>query len=238
MKKLSLLVSGLALSTLALAQKPSAEVPMSLEGQIGWNSSTLSFANVTGANINTNIATGGLRYRYFVSDNIAARVSLGVSNTKTTDNYYENEGDNSGDAGTFETKLGLLNIGIGGEYHFDGTDKLSPYVGADINIASGKYTEDGSHADNVSWVAANYTEAYEAKASGFGLNLVAGTDYYFAENFYAGLELGLGWNSYTVKEDVRTITVGTTTSTTTGNESKSSSIGNNVVGTFRLGWRF
>lgn len=239
MKKLSLLVSGLVLSTAVLAQKPAAaDAAMSLEGQFGWAASTLSFSNQTPSNVDATLGTAGLRFRYFVSDNLAVRVSLGMANRSTMKNSFENEMDNTGDAGTFETKSSLTNIGVGAEYHFAGTDRLSPYGGLDINIASGKYTETGTHADNIGWVAADYSESFEGKSSGFGVNLVAGTDYYFAENFYTGLELGLGWNKVSVTGSTSTNTTGTITNTTKGNDQSWSTFGNNVVGTFRLGWRF
>ena len=240
MKKLSLLVGGLVLSASVMAQKPAAaaDAPMSIEGVIGWSASTLSFNNNSASNLNGLIVTPGLRFRYFLQDNIAVRVSLGMNNASETQDYYQNEGDNTGDAGTFETKSSTLNLGIGAEYHFAGTEKLSPYAGLDINIGSGKYTETGTHATNGGWVATDYSEAYEGKASAFGINLVAGTDYYFAENFYMGLELGLGFNTLNIKADESSSTSGTVTVTTKGNDFKTSAFGNNVVGTFRLGWRF
>lgn len=225
MKKLSLLVGGLVLTTAAMAQKPDASVPSTLEGQLGWNASTLSFN------------APSIRYRYFLQDNIAVRVTLGIANSSTTDNYFENEQDNSGASGTYETKTGGLNAAIGAEYHFGGTDRLSPYAGLDIMFGSGKMTTDGTNSDGTSYMA-SYSESSEAKTGMFGVNLVAGTDYYFAENFYIGLEMGLGWQSITQKEGESSQTISGTTTTFKSNESKSSSFGNNVIGTFRLGWRF
>lgn len=225
MKKLAILVGAIALTGSTFAQKPS-DAPMSLEGQLGFNASTMTFN------------APSLRFRYFVTENIAGRLTLGMNNSSTLDNFYENEADNTGGAGTFETKTSMLNIGIGGEYHFAGTDRLSPYAGLDILIGSGGYTETGEQADATSWVATDYKETYTGKGSMFGVNLVAGTDYYFAENFYLGLELGLGFSSTTVKADEQTFTVGTTTTTISGNDAKSSSFGNNFISQFRLGWRF
>ena len=225
MKKLSLLVGGLALSTLALAQKPSADVPFSLEGQLGWNASTLSFQ------------APSLRFRYFLQDNLAIRATISVDNEKTVDNYFENEQDNAGATGEYTTKSGAWGLALGAEYHFDGTDKLSPYVGLDIKFGGGSTAEDGTNSDGTSYVA-DYTYTEEYKGSMIGVNLVAGTDYYFAENFYVGLELGLGWNSWTDKEGSWTETSGGTTLTGKSNEGKYSEMGNNVVGQFRLGWRF
>jgi outer membrane protein W len=225
MKKLSLLVGGLILTGATFAQKPDASVPSTLEGQLGWNASTLSFN------------APSIRYRYFLQDNIAVRVTLGISNSSTTDNYFANEQDNTGETGTYETKNNDLNAAIGAEYHFGGTDRLSPYAGIDIMFGSGKVTADGTNSDGSTYLA-SYSEASEAKTSMFGVNLVAGTDYYFAENFYMGLELGLGWSSNTQKEGESSFTSGGLTVTTKSNESKSSSFGNNAIGTFRLGWRF
>src|SRR3989338_362162 len=175
MKKLSLLVGGLILSTAVMAQKPDASVHNTLEGLINWNASTLSFTSPS------------IRYRYFVQDNIAVRVTLGVHNSSSTDNF---------------TEFG-----------------------------------DGTNSDGATFIDA-YTESSEAKTSMFGVNLVAGTDYYFAENFYLGLELGLGWTSMTWKEGEATTTFGGTTTTSVTPEAKASDLNTGAVGSFRLGWRF
>ncbi|MDH4471881.1 MAG: outer membrane beta-barrel protein [Fluviicola sp.] len=224
MKKLSLLVGGLILSTAVMAQKPDASVHNTLEGLINWNTSSLSFT------------APSLRYRYFVQDNIAVRVTLGLDNNSTTDNFFEN-GDGTGATGSYESKSNFLNFGIGAEYHFGGTDRLSPYAGLEIMLGSGKNTDDGANSDGTSYVA-DYTETSEAKASMFGVNVVAGADYYFAENFYMGLELGLAWSSFTDKEGETSVTTGGTTFKTVTAEQKSSFLSTGAVGTFRLGWRF
>lgn len=245
MKKLSLLVGGLVLSTVVLAQKPTESAPMSLEGNVA-GLANFGFMNASATNLNgtTNggttpsIVAPGLRFRYFATENIAVRLSVGLSSNKTTSNFYETEIDNSGQAGTFVTKTGTTTIGIGGEYHFAGTEKLSPYAGLDINFGMGKFTTEGEQSDGASWIAPDYSERSEQKTAGFGVGLVAGADYYFVENFYFGVELGLGFNSYTMKEGVSSTTVGGVTTEVTGNEMKQSGLSNNVMGMFRLGWRF
>lgn len=247
MKKLSLLLGGVILSTAVMAQKPTEGAPMSLEGNVS-GIATFGFMNNSAANLNGTssatvapIVTPGLRFRYFATENIAVRVSLGFSSNKTTSNFYENEADNSGGAGTFMRKQGTTTIGIGGEYHFKGTEKLSPYAGLDINFGMSKIATEGEQGNNtLGWVAADYAEKSEQKAAGFGVGLVFGTDYYFAENFYLGVELGLGFNSYTAKEGTISTTVAGVTTETKGNEVKQSGFGNNANfgGMFRLGWRF
>jgi outer membrane protein W len=226
MKKLAILVGALVLTGSTFAQKATTDNPFSLEGQLSFNSSTLSFQ------------APSLRFRYFVADNIAARLTLGMNNMTSVDNYFENEDTNTGGTGTWTEKSSMMNIGIGGEYHFSGTDKLSPYAGLDILIGSGSYTESGEAATDGAWIANDYKYSYEGKMSGFGVNLVAGADYYFAENFYFGMELGLGFMSTTVRGYEESETLGNVTVSDKGNDMKMSGFGNNFVGNFRLGWRF
>lgn len=247
MKKLSLLLGGVILSTAVMAQKPTEGAPMSLEGNVT-GLATFGFMNNQPSNLNPTTNSGaaksivapGLRFRYFATENIAVRVSLGFSSTKRTDNWYENEIDNSGGAGTFVSKEGTTTIGIGGEYHFKGTEKLSPYAGLDINFGMSAIRTEGDQADATGWIAPDYSSESEQKAAGFGVGLVFGTDYYFAENFYLGVELGLGFNSYTAKEGTASTTVAGVTTEFKGNEAKESGFSNNANfgGMFRLGWRF
>lgn len=230
MKKLSLLIGGLILTGAVMAQKPVDTAPMSLEGQLGWNASTLSFNSPS------------LRFRYFVQNNIAGRVTVGVSNTKQTDNFYELP-DFSGETGEFITKSNNWTVSIGGEYHFEGTEKLSPYAGLDIIFGGGKETTEATNAtaseDDGGVYTPDFSATTERPRSVFGVNLVAGMDYYFVENFYLGLEVGFGFSQTTVKEGTFESTVGgTTTSGSLNSENKNTTLGNNVIGTFRLGWRF
>lgn len=226
MNKLTLLVGGLMLSTLALAQKPSADNPFSVEGQLGYSAATFNFQAPT------------VRVRYFLQDNLAARVTLGINNTKTTDVVYENA-DFSGGTGEVVNGSSNWQVGLGAEYHFEGTDRLSPYVGADILIGGGKTTGEGTNVDGSDNYSKGDSYTVSNPTSGMGLNLVAGTDYYFADNFYLGFELGLGFFSTKVKEGEYSSTVGgTTVSGKTNAESKGTAIVNNSIGLFRLGWRF
>jgi outer membrane protein W len=225
MKRLAILVGAIALTGSTFAQKATAETPFSLEGQIGFDASTLSFD------------APAIRFRYFVKDNIAARVTFGISNLSETFNYFENEEANTGGSGTEINKVGGWAASIGGEYHFTGTDRLSPYGGLDIVFGGGKATNEWSNYDGTGYNA-DYKRNIEAKTSTFGVNLVAGTDYYFAQNFYLGLELGLGFQATTTKEGSDEIVTGGVTTNTLSNKGKDSEFGNNFISNFRLGWRF
>lgn len=225
MKKLAILVGAIALTGSTFAQKATAETPFSLEGQIGLNSSTLAFN------------APAIRFRYFVKENIAARVTLGINKSSETKNYFLDEIANSGGSGTEVNKIGGWAASIGGEYHFTGTDRLSPYGGLDIVFGGGKTTNEWTNFDGVGY-SADHKRSIEAKTSTFGVNLVAGTDYYFAQDFYLGLELGLGFQSIKTKEGSDATTIGGVTVDTKSNEEKGSQMGNNFIGNFRLGWRF
>ncbi len=217
-------VGALSLSGTMFAQKATKENPFSLEGQLSYNTSSLSFN------------APSLRMRYFLADDLAARVSLSLNNSSTKDYYYE-LADNKGGEGTEINKSSLTMISLGAEKHFAGTDKLSPYVGADFVYGMGNNSAKWDKFDGAGY-AADFTAAAKAPISMLGLNIVAGTDYYFAENFYVGLELGIGFQSMSEKASEFTFTTGGTTTTTLSEPSKSSSFGNNFIGNARLGWRF
>jgi hypothetical protein len=79
-------------------------------------------------------------------------------------------------------------------------------------MESSSYSEEyhsGNTAANASAAnAANWTtwtvERKEGSRS-FGLNAVAGADFYFADNFYLGVELGLGFQSTKLKDSEITV---------------------------------
>ncbi|MBK5285402.1 MAG: hypothetical protein JJE25_08350, partial [Bacteroidia bacterium] len=95
------------------------------------------------------------------------------------------------------------------------------------------------------------TRKNDGASTTFGLNLIAGCDYYIAKNLSLGAELGFGF-SMTSHPDVedqwlkQTVTTsGTNTSVSYSVENKSKEIqgtsmqvGPNVVGQFKLGWLF
>jgi outer membrane protein W len=224
MKKLFVLAGAVVLSSSLFAQKPTADNPFSLEGQLSYNTSSLSFN------------APSLRMRYFIMDDLAARVSLSINNASTKDYYYELP-DNAGGEGTEINKTSLTMISLGAEKHFAGTEKLSPYVGADLVFGMGNTSAKWDKFDGTGYNA-DFTAAAKAPISMFGINLVAGTDYYFAENFYVGLELGLGFQSVTEKAGEFEFTTAGNTTTSLSEPAKSSSFGNNFIGNARIGWRF
>ena len=109
MKKLLILFCGMIISGSVMAQKPTDGNPFSLEGNINYNA-------VDGITF----TSPSVRLRYFIKDNMAGRIQLGMMNTSMNDS----------------TSMSSLNIGLGYEYHLSGTDRMSPYVGAAIGFGS------------------------------------------------------------------------------------------------------
>ena len=234
MKKLMIFVGALTLTGSLFAQKPASdEAKYSLEGL---------------ANLNTtdgmSFAAPSLRFRYFVNDNIAARVQFGFggdgSSVVTTPSsesytYYENP-DGSGATGSVDIARSQWNVGIGAEYHLTGTDRMSPFFSAGINIGSGSYTETWANSDGEAYSAVITDAKIEGGYGTFGWGIGAGFDYYVADNLYLGLELNL--TSTSVNNDATTVTVmGNAAGFVPENSMTYTNIGA-AHGSVRIGWRF
>lgn len=237
MRKLLFTVASIvAISGASFAQKATLDNPFSLEGVLNYSAA---------GGVNWQAPT--LRARYFVTDNIAGRVQLGLGDgqgTPMSESYtFAQNADGSGNTGTREINRMNWVAQIGGEYHLAGTDRLSPYFMLGINFGAGSSTT--TNTDVVSNGAGGYTYAagvsseVVAKRSSFGVGAGAGVDFYVIENLYLGVELGLNYNTVTVQDAKVTTTINgnTTEATVLGNKTSSLATGAGNVA-FRLGWRF
>ncbi len=223
-KKVLMTVVLAGATTLAMAQKPTEGNPSSLEVQV----------NLAGEG--STVLAPSLKYRYFLSENLAIRFGLNYAGSKDTENFTENA-DGTGATGSTEYKESAFSVAPGIEYHFAGTDRLSPYLGLAIAFGSGKYTETYDNSDGTEYVD-GLTGDYEAPIGVFGFSLLAGMDFYVAENLFLGAEFGWGSTSTTIKEASGSVSFGGTTTSYTEPEHKSSTSGFSAVGGLRLGWRF
>lgn len=232
MKKLLVLVGAVALVGSTFAQKPSSDdSKYSLEGGINY---------AAGTGIQWSAPT--IRFRYFVNDNIAGRLQLGlgdgIGNTPRSEEYQYAEGGTGTGIGTEKITRMQWMLQIGGEYHLAGTDRLSPYFMLGINVGGGSRTDEWTDFDGTGYMA-GMSARVENGFSMFGVGVGAGMDFYVFENVYVGLELGLSYMARTWKGQVTEVTVGGTTTTTTGLDSKESYLGTLPMNAaFRLGWRF
>ena len=224
MKKHLLTACTVLLSVAAMAQKPTEGNSSSLEVQL----------NLTG-NAST-ITAPGLKYRYFLSPKMAIRFGLDLGSSNDENNFTENP-DGTGATGTQTLKSSGWMVSPGFEYHCPGTEKLSPYVGLVIGIGGGKETEEWSNYNGTGYEAGT-SATIEAPYSQFGVSLVAGADFYFAQDFFVGAEFGFTTQSTTFKEGETRYSDSNGSSVTKTPESKSSEMGIGETAALRLGWRF
>ncbi len=143
------------------------------------------------------LGISGLRYRQFISNTMAVRanVFLGYM-SKSTITQDANTADGANDKELKDSESSFeFNLRPGFESHFEGTDRLSPYVGAELDL-NFKRTSEVLQAQNEDDDIVETTNTNKDGSFRFGLNALAGFDYYFAKHLYFGAELGLGL-SYT-----------------------------------------
>lgn len=121
---------------------------------------------------------GQLRVRKFTAENKALRLGTSL-------NYdFSKQGEeNTGSTISFSIAPGI-------EKHFAGTNRLSPYIGAELPIGFRS-----SRAESADYIIEGSTNSngYEGRSNfNIGLNGLAGVDYYFAPRFYVGFEVGAG----------------------------------------------
>lgn len=238
MKKV-LLGLGLVISGSLMAQKPMSDAShFSLEGLINYN-----------ANDGMNWTAPSLRLRYFVNDNIAARVQFGFGDgsptpSKESYTFYENM-DGTGAKGTVDINRGSWNSQIGAEYHLTGNDKMSPYFFGGVLFGKGSYEESWASASDLATGDYEYdatikSAGIKAGSGSFGWTLGAGLDYYLADNLYVGLEMGLQSSSvnYTDVETTVTFADNTSMNFVDGPAKMSYTSLGAAHGSIRIGWRF
>lgn len=164
---------------------------------------------------------GMLKGRYFLMDDLALRGSFSLYNHTIKDTSVKDE--------TKTKKDSRFAFGLGAEKHFAGTDRLSPYVGAELTLSfqSGKQTIDAKDKD--------YAELKNPSRFGIGANLLFGADYYIAKRVYMGVEAGLSFLHESVGASSEKIGGNITTG-----EKKGTSLGinTNLFAGFKLGYAF
>ncbi|MCX6187842.1 MAG: hypothetical protein NTU43_12775 [Bacteroidetes bacterium] len=234
MKKTLLSVALAFVGTFAFAQKPTAG---SKTAEV-----VLNFQTGTSA-ISYNLP-GELRLRYFIADDMAVRVRLGLGSTSSTDKVSNTTGTTTAE---IKTNSGFnLMLAPGIEKHFEGTSKLSPFVGAQllINYSTAATTEvSNAGSSAVSAATVNSGDSYKKDNGtklGLGLGLIMGADYYITDGIFVGGEMGLGLFNMTSNGD------GTENSTLGGvKATEKKTLGGSTFDMFgvttggvRLGYRF
>jgi len=174
---------------------------------------------------------GKLVLTYSFTDEIGFRLGFGFSSESTSDDNGLSAPATNRKTETSESSF-MVSPGI--VYSFAGTEKLTPYVGAEFGVGSTSYTEEetvNSGSGDVKTKEENTKKNFNA----FGLGVFAGFNYYFAKNIYIGAECGLGFSSLSLKKWKITSPTSTTESK---DEISGSAFGVSVNPALRLGWVF
>lgn len=150
-----------------------------------------------------------LKYRNFVDDNAALRLTLHLNSSTDVYTWWQEGEINEEDPVSPQLHLnsGTTTFGLsaGYEMHFDGTDNLSPYFGIEAYYMMASRSDmieywGANDLDNVGqpdvYVVWNVTN--DQTISYYGLNLLFGADYYFNDAIYVGFETGLGFGGSAV----------------------------------------
>jgi opacity protein-like surface antigen len=195
----------------------------------------------------------GLSGRYFYKSDLAFRGGLNIASNSSSKSTYEDKLNETTKESVY-TKTQTedisnlnLDLFLGAEKHFSGTDRLDPYAGADLLIGF----ENISSETNRSYKPEVWTGEVSKKQTNtsFGLRLVVGADYYVLPKVYIGTEFGLTYR-YTSNGDETTINkvvdkddktkLIEKTTVKPGDEfgSASSILTDMTTASFRLGFRF
>lgn len=155
--------------------------------------------NLLSGNVSLSNSLNQVRARYFLSDDMAARLGAHISfNTSVP-------------APDAKTRAIEFSIAPGIEKHFAGTNRLSPYIGAELllGIRNAHYELDGPNGSSVE-VKGSFGTADNGNRGFFlvGLGAVGGFDFYVAKHLYLGYELGMELSNRSYSE-IETITIDT-----------------------------
>jgi hypothetical protein len=174
-----------------------------------------------------------LRTRYFKSNNFAYRMGFFVGGSRKPSFTETNNVTLVNRATNFN-----FNIRPGFEKHFEGTKRLSPYIGSELSYS---YNNDITATESI-WTSNNNqikTQKNRSSNSIFGINVLTGADFYISDKIFLGIEIGFGiqydgrgktstkWKNPESNSDTNTKEIG---------NSSSFQWGPNYQGTIRLGY--
>lgn len=185
-----------------------------------------------------------LKTRMFLSDKMAIRLGIDLAVVSKKDDL--NNGKNN-PVGEEKNSYFVFGLHPGIEMHMEGTEKLSPYYGAEIAFVTksskGEETSidvngDGKFEDKIECKKI-WTDGTNRAYSSIGLNLFIGTDYYINNHLFLGAELGFGFTNTSNAETETTSTIdGTKGDPIKALKSSEMDLGFNFNPAFRLGWAF
>jgi outer membrane protein W len=175
----------------------------------------------------------GVSARYFCIDQLELRADLlfgfNSNKTKSTNTPAGQEPQITRESGT------LFGLNLGVNYHFKGTERISPYVGAVVGFGLLNTSKNISH---LNFIADDFSKA---KQGGVYTNFAfaTGFNWYIVNGLYLGAEVGLGLEFAKELKSTTTTKIGGTENKVTVDPSKSA-FGLNFYANpaIRLGWKF
>jgi|SRR5690554_1010402 len=221
----------IAAAALFIGSTASAQEVMKQTG--GEQNLEVLFAPLGGSPIGIN----GIKYRKFTSATTAIRASVFVGLESATTKTLGGGSTGKDELKTTNSRFDI-SIQPGIEKHFVGTDRLSPYYGAEALIGFGTR---GTKRD-ATYGVDNSIKSIKSNSQSFldiGVNAFAGVDFYFADNIYLGAEFGFGIG-YNMQMDTKSesLDMNGDIVTSEGPGGSTINIGPNVVGAIRLGFLF
>lgn len=157
---------------------------------------------------NNPFSINGIKYRSFKSETSAIRLTANINYNSSSDPILNGNvlplgtdfgGSDSSEVEMFNKSRAFgLTLRPGMEWHLVGTDKLSPYYGAEAIIGYSTTTQLDDYYNVHTNDAGDLVESVQQKSlknstMTLGLSGVAGLDYYFAQNIFLGAELSYGF---------------------------------------------
>lgn len=163
---------------------------------------------------------GNLNFNYTLTDELTLRLGFGLSVDKVSSSFKGGEGHTTNSK--FEINPGIT-------YSFDGTNRLEPYVGAELSFGFDSFTEFSKDKDED---GKTYESETKERASFFGANAVTGFNFYVAEDLYIGAEVKFGFKLYPDYNDNEKADANDDVDT------HRTVIGASVNPSVRVGWKF
>lgn len=137
------------------------------------------------------IGLNELKIRYFYKNNFAFRCRFKYSSTNYSNKLYDYNLSNP-PADVKETD-NEFNLALGAEYHFTGTPKLSPYLGAELGMGLSNQKLTATNFDGHQYSMGDNYEKSITGGQSFLIGLVFGADYYITKGVYLGGEISYGF---------------------------------------------
>lgn len=186
-------------------------------GDIGIGFDAAPFLNYLGNAFNgtvdnsLNLSDNTLNFRYFLSDNSAARLALRINSSKDVNNFYVADDAAQMNDPLSQNQLEDRRIELNNSYElrpgyqtFRGQNRLRGFFGGDLFFAYSKYSQEFEYGNQMTDInPAPTTAAYSGSAArralktnygaqvSLGLGAFTGAEYYIMPNVCIGAELGL-----------------------------------------------